>query len=301
MNVLIVGYGSIAKKHINALNAIADNFTIYALRRKKENLENITEITSLTEINSKLDFAIISNPTALHFETIKSLVHLSIPLFIEKPVINNLENAKELLDILDNHKTYIACNLRFHPCINYFKTELLPNINKINEVNFYCGSYLPDWRPNQNYKKSYSANEDMGGGVHIDLIHEFDLMYYLFGTVERVSAVRSSNSHLKINASDYANYLFKANDYFVSIILNYYRFDFKRTIEILTDSDTYTIDIKSSEIKNKNNEVIFKSNEEMVQTYTHQLNYFINSIKNNTLLMNDVNEALNVLKLCVQN
>ena len=121
MKVLIVGLGSIAIKHINALFSINKNTKIYALRSNsnKNNVEGVTNIYDLKTSKIIFDFAIISNPTHLHFKFIEKLTTLEIPLFIEKPVLHSLDKINYLTSIIERKSivTYVACNLRFHPCI----------------------------------------------------------------------------------------------------------------------------------------------------------------------------------------
>ena len=198
MKVLIVGLGSIAKKHIEALRTLQLKCAIYALRSSptpntEEGIENIYE---LDEAKMGFDFAIISNPTYLHYETIKCLAQKRIPLFIEKPALHSLENVTELIALVEHNKVvnYVACNLRFHPCIVFLKESLNKNCKKINEVNVYCGSYLPEWRSGVDFKAVYSANANMGGGVHLDLFHEIDYTCWLFGQPLDSKCIFSSKS-----------------------------------------------------------------------------------------------------------
>src|SRR5690606_14944767 len=125
-------------------------------------------------------YIIISNPTFKHKETIVNLLPLGLPLFIEKPLFDKLDGEFLLHAIKEkNLITYVACNLRFLDCLKFIKDFILGK--RINEVNIYCGSYLPDWRQGVNFREIYSANKDMGGGVHIDLIHEIDYANWIFG------------------------------------------------------------------------------------------------------------------------
>ena len=109
MRVLIIGLGSIAKKHISALRSISEEFEIFALRsslnaKKHEDVTNIYNLDDAT-----FDFAIISNPTYLHSYYIKLLASKSIPLFIEKPAVDSLENFNEVLGLVTKKKNH---NLR---------------------------------------------------------------------------------------------------------------------------------------------------------------------------------------------
>ena len=116
-------------------------------------------------------------------------------------------------------------------------------MKEINEVNVYCGSYLPEWRPNTDYKKSYSANTLLGGGVYIDLIHEIDYFFWFFGKPKNTVKSYKSNSSLAINAIEYANFTLFYTNFTTSVILNYYRRDAKRCFEIVFDDYTVEVDL----------------------------------------------------------
>ncbi len=301
MNVLIIGLGSIAKKHIDALHQISNNFKIFALRSSSssEPYLNVKNLYSLSQIKERcIDFIIISTPTSKHLENIQALIEFDIPLFIEKPLFNTLE-VKNVLDQIkrQNLKTYVACNLRFLDSLIYVKNEFLGNANfKVNEVNAYCGSYLPDWRPTSDFKKSYSANRDLGGGVHLDLIHELDYLYWMFDEPLEVHKLLKSKSSLSIDAVDYANYQLVYERFVANVVLNYFRRDAKRYLEVVFDQFTIKVDVIANKVF-KNDELIFESDQVILDTYKKQLEYFINNISKPTF--NDIEEAYKVLKICL--
>src|SRR5690606_19349874 len=136
---------------------------------------------------------------------------------------------------------------------------------RVNEVNVYCGSYLPDWRPGVDFRKVYSANKELGGGVHIDLIHELDYVFWLWKEPRKTRAFFSNTSSLDISAFDYANYLWTYDGFSVSIVLNYYRRDPKRTLEIVTEQATYQVDLLNNTIE-KNGEIVFSSQQRINDT-----------------------------------
>jgi dehydrogenase len=304
MKVLIIGLGSIALKHIKALQELYPSVVIYALRRKGESskgIEGVIEVFDISEIKvDTLSFILISNSTFAHYQTIREVIAYKKPLFIEKPLFGALsKEANELVAEVERQGilTYVACNLRFLECIAKVK-ELIAG-KRINEVNVYCGSYLPNWRANVDFRKVYSANKEMGGGVHIDLIHELDYVYWLFGEPSHTQSFFSNKSSLNITAYDYANYLWEYQDFSVSVVLNYYRRDSKRTLEILADEGTYQVDLLKNFII-YNGKVIFESSHQMLETYTAQMQFFVERILNKQKKFNTIIEGYKVLELCLQ-
>ncbi len=306
MKVLIIGLGSIANKHINALRSMCDDVEIYALRSgvSVNKVEGVTDIYNLSDLPASIDFAIISNSTNLHFHFIEKMADFGIPMFIEKPVVHDTASLAKLTDLLSQQRvfSYVACNLRFHPSIQFLKSALKEKKEKINEVNVYCGSFLPDWRPGTNFRRNYSANAEMGGGVHLDLFHELDYSWWLFGEPQRTRKFASNNSSLGITAMDYANFLLSYPDFNISIVLNYYRSKPKRTIEILFETDTWTIDMLSNTIWNDKQDIIFqKEDYQLTLTYIDQMRYFVDCLKSKQEPMNTISESLRILKTCLSN
>ena len=303
MVVLIIGLGSIAKKHITAIKNLRSNVVFIAYRHSNNcnNIEGVENIFSLDNLECLPDFAIISNPTSQHFNTINVLIELKIPMFIEKPAIEKIENAEILLLKIKKYNifTYVGCNLRFHPCIDFLKNNLFNKSKlRINEINIYCGSYLPDWRPDKDFRKIYSSNSKLGGGVHLDLIHEIDYTYWFFGVPNSRHSYKSSKSSLHIDSIDYANYIFEYEGFNVSIILNYFRKDSKRHIEIVCANETFFVDLLKCSITSSINGLLFENrNYNSMNTYTKQMNYFLNFFESKNEPMNTFEESIQVLKL----
>lgn len=307
MKIVIIGLGSIAKKHIAAIREIKPDATIIALRSTEsaDDIPSIENIYSIDEIkNICPDFIIISNPTILHGSTIEKLIEFNIPLFIEKPALNYLQQAEHITTLLteNNIRTYVACNLRFLDCLIYVKSKLAEKKEELNEVNIYAGSYLPDWRPGKDYRDIYSANKNMGGGVHLDLIHELDYVYWIFGKPLQVTSIFRNNSTLQIDAIDYANYTCVYKHFVAGIILNYYRREYKRTLELVFTDATWLVNLAQNSITLIDGTVLFKSNQTIANTYLNQMAYFIDFIASGSKnSMNDFTQGIEVLKICLNN
>ena len=305
MNVLIIGLGIIAEKHIQAIRKVDKEVKIYALRSKKDapQKKGVKNIYSISEIDFFVDFTLISNSTHMHFEWIQKISALKYPMIIEKPAIHTLHNSENLIKEVENSKVlnYVACNLRFHPCVQFMKKQISQKlIGRINEVNIYCGSFLPDWRPNTNFRETYSANVEMGGGVHLDLFHELDYTCWIFGIPKKHSSIIRSSSSLNISASDYASYQFEYPQFTASITLNYFRRKRKREIEVVSEQGTITADLINNKVINDEGVVLFESpGFTIMDTYIDQMSYFMNLLKSKKKGMNDLGESLEILKICL--
>lgn len=306
MKIVFIGIGSIAKKHIKAIRKVEPTAEIFALRSSRdaspyENVKDFYEYDDIKEIAP--DFIIISNPTSKHFETIQALLPFRIPLFIEKPVFAELSHDDVIKEIEDKQiLTYVACDMRFMDSLTWLHQYMAEHRNevRINEINVYCGSYLPEWRPGSDFRKCYSAIPELGGGVHLDLIHDVDYVYWIFGKPEKHHAVFRNVSSLDIRAYDYANFNLIYPDFCANVVLNYYRRDAKRYMEILFDDCTWTVDMMKNVITCSTGEVIYRSEQTGADEYEAQMRYFIELVKNGaTTSMNSAAEAYDVLGICL--
>jgi predicted dehydrogenase len=303
MKVLIIGLGSIGKKHLKEIQTYDPGIEIFALRSNSnaEKYSHVTDVYNLNEIERLyIDFAIVSNPTSEHKNTISQLEQFRIPLFIEKPLYFSLEIEALVNSIASSGiKSYVACNLRFLDCIRFIKDQLSQIFPKrLNEVNVYCGSYLPDWRPGVDFRKSYSSLVGLGGGVHLDLIHELDYLYWIFGNPIMVKRNLRSKSSLSIPTYDYANYLLDYNGFSANVVLNYYRKDPKRSFELVFEDETWNVDLLNNQITS-NGKKMFSSEQRIADTYKIQMDYFINCLTSKGDTFNTITDAYNVLRIAL--
>ena len=304
MKVLIIGLGSIAHKHIAALKTLVPDCKIYALRSNQlgSEVEGVSNCYSLAEVPSDISFIIISNPTSLHLQTIKEVSHFGAPLFVEKPPIDSLSHVDDLTRLVRSLEipTYTAFNLRFHPVIQWLKDNI--EFFRVIEVNAYCGSYLPDWRPDKDYRKVYSARKELGGGVHLDLTHEIDYLVWIFGNPVASNSTKRKISNLEVDSVDSAKYWLEYETFTVNLTLNYFRKDSKRLVEIVTDLTTLECDLLSNKVTDLvKDEVLFEtSNFTSSDTYKIQMKYFIDCLETKTQPMNSLLQSMRTIKICLK-
>ncbi|MFZ0183287.1 MAG: Gfo/Idh/MocA family oxidoreductase [Nitrosotalea sp.] len=256
MKVLVVGYGSIGQRHIENISYLKNVEILVQTKRKydkilKNKCSKILHSLSAA-INEKPDVAIISNVTSQHMETAIKLAQSKVDIFLEKPISNSLSGMNTLLNLIkkNNLITQVGCQFRFHQCIVKIK-EIIDNdeIGRVISVKVECGSYLPDWHPYEDYRKSYAARNDLGGGVVLTCIHEIDYLYWLFGDVEEVFSITGKFSDLKINADDLSTIImcFK-NKIIAEVHLDYFQKPAIRSCKVIGtkgiiywDSDSNTV------------------------------------------------------------
>jgi predicted dehydrogenase len=150
---------------------------------------------------------VISNPTSLHIPVAIRAAEAGCHLFLEKPLSHTLDGVPELSKLVAERGTVatVAYNLRFHPMIQRLRQVVINGeIGKILSVRAWVGQYLPDWHPGEDYRASYMAKPELGGGVILTLSHELDYLRWLFGRVAEVTAVARSTSNLEMSTDSVA-------------------------------------------------------------------------------------------------
>ena len=216
MKLLIAGYGSIGRRHMNNLRALGEN-DILLLRSHHSTLpqDEIAGIPVETSLDAALahqpDAVIIANPTGLHLDVAIPCALAGCSILMEKPVSHSLERIPELKDALiqGGGGFLTGFQFRFHPGLQQVKQWLAQNaIGRINSVKSHWGEYLPGWHPWEDYRTSYSARADLGGGAVNTLCHPLDYLRWMLGEVSELTAM-TSNAGLNLPVEDTADILLR--------------------------------------------------------------------------------------------
>ena len=225
-NALIVGYGSIGRRHAGILSRILSKKNISIISKQKK--IGFKTYKSLNKIKQKPDYIVVANRTSDHFKTIKIIEKKfrNSKVLIEKPLFEEVRKVN-----IKNNKYYVGYNMRFNPIIKFIKKKI--KNKKIWCVKASCNSFLPHWRKNIKYYNSSSAKKKYGGGVSLDLSHEMDYIQYLFGKIKLNKAQKGKFSNLKIDVDDFVNILGKTKKIpFLQINLDYFSRISQRSLKI---------------------------------------------------------------------
>lgn len=299
IKICFFGMGSIGKKHLKNLVKILNErkieFKIDVVKRKKELddevKEYIDDVYKIDEFTpSFYDIVFIVNDTSVHIETLNLMKNYSDNFFIEKPLSLNL-NGFELEDY-KNKKIYVACPMRYSSVMDYLKNNI--DFRKVYSIRAICSTYLPDWRPTIDYRNNYSAKKELGGGVTLDLIHEWDYLTYLIGFPEKIFNLNKKVSHLEISSDDLSIYIAEYKDKLVEVHLDYFGRTPTRKVELFLKEGTIVGDFIENSIILENKEKIVLQKEDI---YLKEMNNFLNIIFDKKDNFNDLNHAYKVLKL----
>lgn len=206
---LVVGSGSIAKKHIANIRALYPSIEVICVSSRGREIKpgevGATEVADSIQsaILMRPDFAIVASPANLHIHHSISLVEAKIPVLIEKPISTGLAEIYNFKLKNKDCKVAVGYNLRFLPSATVVK-ELIASekLGLITTIFSEVGQYLPDWRPGTDYRESVSARHELGGGPLLELSHELDYLIWMFGAVSKVNATINQSGLLAIDTED---------------------------------------------------------------------------------------------------
>lgn len=245
---LVAGGGSIGKRHARNLQNLGVEVAV--TDPDPESREEVTAelgVSTFTDISAALDavspdFVVVCAPSRFHIDLATKAANAGCHLFIEKPLSHEMAGVANLTELVaeQNLVSLVGCNLRFQPEIRKIH-ELLQNdvIGPVVAARIEGGSYLPEWFPDSDYRESYSAREDLGGGVILDYIHEINYARWFFGEFETVSAMAGQRTQLDIETNDVAGIIAEGHDGTIcEFHLDYIQREYSRSAHIIGEQGT---------------------------------------------------------------
>lgn len=248
MKFLIAGLGSIGRRHFRNLIALGEK-DIILLRTRKATLpdDELAGYPVESDIHEALkkhkpDAVIVANPTALHLDVAVPAAEAGCAILLEKPVSDSLDRLDTLQQAVQKSgsRILVGFQFRYHPTLNKARELIQSNaIGKVLTVHAHWGEYLPQWHPWEEYRQSYAARADLGGGVIRTLTHPLDYLRYLIGEVDSLWSFNGHISPLELDVEDVAEIGLKfSNGAIGGVHLNYVQRPPRHTLEIVGTQGT---------------------------------------------------------------
>ena len=213
MKILIAGLGSIGRRHFRNFIALGEK-DIVLLRSHRATLsdDDLAGYPVETDIRTALqnhipDAVVVANPTALHLDVAIPAAEAGCHILLEKPVSHSLEGLNTLQKSAkqSGSRILVGFQFRFHPGLNKAH-ELIQSgaLGQVLTVHAHWGEYLPNWHPWEDYRQSYAARADLGGGVIGTLTHPLDYLRYLLGEIDALWSFNGHISPLEMDVEDAA-------------------------------------------------------------------------------------------------
>jgi predicted dehydrogenase len=291
MRFLVIGGGSIGKRHARNLISLSQKVTICdpAEQRRKEALAlgAAFQPDYREALKQGFDAALVCTPTSAHVAPAIAALKAGCHTFMEKPISHTLEGTSEIVRLARHKKliTLVGCNLRFYPSLAKAK-QLLDSgaIGKPLSARVEFGYYLPYWHPKEDYRTGYSANKKLGGGVILDAIHELDYVRWFLGEAKAVSCFAGKLSNLKMDTEDTAEILLKFQSGAVAEVhLDYLQRKYSRNCQIVGEKGTLSWDFTEKTVavadEKGRKATVIGAGDGPNGMYLREMEHFINCIK----------------------
>lgn len=305
MEVLFAGLGSIGTRHLKNLTELARRrglpLEADALRHDGRPLPPETAALLRRQLHSpdeagRYDAVFITNPTILHFDVIRALSEKTDCFFIEKPIFETSRRSLAEAGLIGK-RAYVAAPMRW--CKTFIELEKRLPQRQVFSARALCSSYLPDWRPGVDYRQVYSAKRALGGGVTIDLIHEWDYLVELFGFPLESHTIFGKYSDLEIDSDDLSVAIARYPGMLAELHLDYFGRTYRRSLELLCPAGQLTADFGAGTLTLEDGTVV-DCTEPVNERYLREMNYFLDfAASGEAESLNTPEKALQVLRLAL--
>ncbi len=309
--VLIIGFGSIGQRHYRNLRKLGlENVYVYdvdesRIKNYELRIKNIN-VKNLKQFN----VVFVCNPNNMHMKTALLAARAGCHLFIEKPLSHNLSGLSELKKISEKNKltVMVGHNMRFHPCLKFIHNYLnKKKLGKVYGISFESGYYLPFWRPGRDYRQNYAAKKETGGGIILDDIHSFDLLFWLnnFKEVKEAKFIYDRVSDLQIETEDFALVSFKFKNKVLGLVsCDYLQQSYTWRCKIVGAKGNLEWDFNDNIVwlcdRQGKKKLFTVKKFDFNKVYLEEVEYFFNNFGKGKKTINNITEARVVLNYCIK-
>jgi predicted dehydrogenase len=248
----VLGAGSIGERCIrNLWHGGYRNIVVYRQRNlpfRDIGEASVEVLTNWEELISRNPYAaFVCSPTSLHMKQATELLEKGIHTLVEKPLSHTLEGFDALEKVAREGKAlfWVGYMMRQHPILKELK-KIIEDGSYGNLISMQgkWAEYLPDWHPWEDYRHSYAARKELGGGVALTLSHDIDMVNWLSGTEPVKSCIfRNYRSKLEVDVESGAEILIQYhNGITANLHLNYYEKAKERFLKLVFDDASCSVD-----------------------------------------------------------
>jgi len=311
MKTLIAGFGSIGRRHLNNLRTLGET-DLVLLRSHRSTLPDDdikglpVETTVEAALAHKPQAVVIANPSSLHLDVAIPAAKAGCSILMEKPVSHNMDRIDELQSALKQGggQILVGYQFRFHPGLQQVKAWLNEGeIGHVVSCRAHWGEYMPGWHPWEDYRQSYAARADLGGGVVNTLCHPLDYQRWFFGEVESLWANTSADA-LDIEMEDTAEIGLRfKNGVLSSTHLDYVQRPGQHTLQIIGAKGTITWDNATGTAKlfeadaDRWSESSLPAGFERNYLFMDEMSHFVDIVNNNAVPICSLADGIAAIKI----
>jgi predicted dehydrogenase len=309
IKILIIGFGSIGQRHYRNLQKLGlGSVCVYDVAGVKDKTIKTADDISQPTLK-KFNVVFVCNPNNMHIRTALLAAKAGCHLFIEKPLSHNLSGINKLKKICEKNKltVMVGHNMRFHPCLKFIHNYLNKNkLGKVYGISFESGYYLPYWRPGRDYRKNYAAKKETGGGIILDDIHSFDLLFWLnnFKEVSETKFIYNKVSDLQIETEDFSLASFKFKNKVLGLVsCDYLQQSYTWRCKIVGQAGNLEWDFNNNIVwlrgKQGSKKLFAVKNFDFNKVYLDEVKYFLSHLGGSKKI-NSIKESEIVLRHCIE-
>lgn len=309
---MVVGSGSIGRRHLRNLRLLGiERLGVCDLSPERMvPVVDSLHVLPFSDYDEALrvlepDIVFVCTPPVFHVPQALQALRAGAHVFVEKPLSHSLDGVEELIVEAGARRriVQVGYNMRFHPGPRTVKRLIDEGVvGRVLWMRLEAGQYLPDWRPWQDYRQSYTARNDLGGGILLDGSHEVDYLIWFMGKPAAVMAMAGRVSDLQVDVEDCATLLIRfPSGAQADVHLDFVQRGYARSCKVAGERGTILWDEVEPRVRvfdaGTGHWTAYSYNFEDNEMYLEETRHFLNCIATGKTPLVDLPQAAMVLRV----